>query len=292
MDAFLSAQYRYLFQTFSGRRSFKHKLFIVVEALQLLTRYKAWCRTLARPETDAVNTGNKRCTVILLSHNRPQNLPLLVAGALKNSFMQKVIVSNSNHKVRIAEHVKLVDPRLVLVDETKPTRPGYRFVLAAAEPGDYFLSVDDDIFPTPAQWAVFFKRLLDDEKVPHGLTGNLYLPGTASSNGSPFHHVSEKNTEVDVLIGAYAFTRRHLDRLFALAGQMGITDMTNLANGEDVLLSFAGAGRPKIHNLGSLFCCASTSLEGVALWRTLGDFWSDRVKLFEQTRAARVLKKS
>jgi len=28
-------------------------------------------------------------------------------------------------------------------------------------------------------------------------------------------------------------------------------------------------------------------LEGVALWRTLNDFWDERVNLFERTRAAR-----
>ena len=228
-----------------------------------------------------------QCTVILLSHNRPQNVSLLVEGALKNAFVSKVVVSNSNPNVRIADWVKTNDLRLFLLDETKPTRPGYRFVLAAQETGDYFISVDDDIFPAPRQWTEFFQCLLANEAVPHGLTGNLYKPGTASSNGSPFHHVAGGNVEVDVLIGAYAFTRRHLERLFELARRLKLGDMTNLANGEDILLSFAGEGRPKIHDVGKLFCCASTSLEGVALWRTLGDFWDERVRLFEAVSATR-----
>ena len=59
----------------------------------------------------------------------------------------------------------------------RPTRPGYRFVFAAQEADDYFISVDDDIFPAPRQWTEFFQCLLANEAVPHGLTGNLYKPG-------------------------------------------------------------------------------------------------------------------
>ena len=287
MNSFLSAQYRYLFQTFRARRSVRHKLFIGVEAVQLLLNYGALQRALKGHNPPPPNTGGKQCVVILLSHNRPQNLSLLVRGALKNSFISKVVVSNSNRHVRLADCIKINDPRLILVDETKPTRPGHRFVLAAQEAGDYFLSIDDDIFLTPKQWADFFQCLLANEADPHGLTGNLYQPGTASSNGSPFQHVSGVNVEVDVLIGAYAYTRRHLVRLFELARRLNLGDMTNMANGEDVLLSFAGERRPQIHNVGQVFCCASTSLEGVALWRTLNDFWDERVNLFERTRAAR-----
>ncbi len=287
MKSFLSEQYRYLLQTFPSRRSVKHKLFIGVEAVQLFARHIALQRDLKSHHAPESVGDGKQCTVILLSHNRPQNLQMIVQGALNNSFVRKVVVSNSNRKVEIVDWVKTTDHRLVLVDEVKPTRPGYRFVLAAQEPGDYFLSVDDDIFLTSRQWAKFFQCLLANEAVPHGLTGNMYQPGTASSNGSPFHHVGGKDVEVDVLIGAYAFTRHHLERLFELARRLDMNDMTNLANGEDVLLSFAGEGRSQIHDIGPLFCCASTSLEGVALWRTLHDFWNERTALFERARTSR-----
>lgn len=285
MNAFITGQYRYLFQTFPTRNSVRHKLLIGVEAVRLLMNYGAlqWAlrSRLALPDFDG-----KKCTVILLSHNRPQNLRVLVKAALKNTFVSKIIVSNSNRNVRISEWIQHEDPRLICIDETKPTRPGYRFVLATEAPGKYFLSVDDDIFLTPRQWAELFQCLLANEAVPHGLTGNLYK-SEISANGSPFHHVSEVNRDVDVLIGAYAFTRDHTQRLLKLANRLGLGDLTNLANGEDVLLSFAGEGRPQIHNVGSVFCCASTSLEGVALWRTLEGFWDERVKLYERVRQAR-----
>jgi hypothetical protein len=93
---------------------------------------------------------------------------------------------------------------------------------------------------------------------------------------------------VDVLIGAYAFTRQHLDRMFAIADTLGIGRMSDLRNGEDVLLSFAGAGRPRIHALGPFLTCASESAPGVALWQTHGNFWDERVRLFERAQAARL----
>ena len=69
----------------------------------------------------------------------------------------------------------------------------------------------------------FFEFLLADEKCPHGIIGQDYRPGTKSSNGSPFHHLTERDTEVDVLIGAYAFTREHLKRVFDLAAKIGVS---------------------------------------------------------------------
>jgi hypothetical protein len=254
--------------------------------LNLLKDYGHLKRAIREPDQAPI-AGGQQCVAVLLSHNRPQNIPLLVEAALQNSFVKKIIVSNSNRAVRMQDWIQVRDSRLMLVDEANPTRPGYRFVLAQAEVGDYFLSIDDDIFLTPCQWRGFFECLVRDPAVPHGLTGNYYRPGEKSSNGSPFHHVTETDTEVDVLIGAYAFTRQHLACLFQLSEYLGLGDLTHLANGEDLLLSLAGLGRPKIHDLGHIFCCASASLEGVALWRTLDDFWDERVRLFERAKAAR-----
>jgi hypothetical protein len=225
--------------------------------------------------------------VVLLSHNRPQNLEILVRGALQNGFVRKVIVSSSNPKFRMNDWIQIQDPRLVLVDETQKTLPGHRFVLAAAEPSEYFLSVDDDIFFTPKQWARFFECLLQDEEVPHGISGQLYRPGIDFSNGTAFHHRENTEEEVDVLIGAYAFTRVQLDNVFRLADSLHLGCLSGVGNGEDILLSFGGTRAPRIHDLGCPLLCASTSLRGVALWKTWENFWDQRVKLFEDARDAR-----
>jgi hypothetical protein len=284
---FLGAQFRYLFRSFPGRTKLWHRLYFFFEIFQLLGRY-AMLRIALRAAGPRLETGSSRCVVILLSHNRPQNLEILVRGALQNGFVSKVVVSNSNSKYRMADWINAHDTRLVLIDERQKTFPGHRFVLAAAEPGSYFLSVDDDIFFTPKQWARFFQCLLNNEAVPHGISGQIYRPGTLFSNGTPFHHRENTDEAVDVLIGAYAFTRAHLEQVFRLAKALELGCLSMVGNGEDILLSFAGRGAPRIHNLGSPLLCASTSLRGVALSQTRDNFWDERVKLFEQVRDVRI----
>jgi hypothetical protein len=285
--SFLKAQFQYMLRGFGGRKTFRRKASFMLEVGRLLRNNARMQRALAKP-APPIAAADKKCVVVLLSHNRPQNLPLLVLGALQNSFVSKVIVSNSNTKFRIRDWVNLNDSRLVLIDEQTPTAPGHRFVLADREPGDYFLSIDDDIFLTPPQWAAFFETLLADPEVPHGITGHIYRPGVPFTNGSEFHHIESVEAEVDVLIGAYAFTRTHLQCLFAMAETLGISSLTDVGNGEDIMLSFAGRRAARIHDLGPTFLCASTSLPGVALWATRQAFWNERVNLLESTRRARL----
>jgi hypothetical protein len=283
---FLGSQFRYLIQSFPQRKKLWHRLYFFYEMFRLVSKYIALRLALLRPGPP-IHTGGKTCVVVLLSHNRPQNLEILVRGALQNSFVKKIIVSNSNPKFRMADWVKVKDARLQMVDEKQKTLPGHRFVIAAAELGDYFLSVDDDIFFTPAQWANFFNFLLRDEEAPHGISGQLYHPDVLFSNGTVFHHRENTETDVDVLIGAYAFTRTHLERVFEQANALELGSLSKIGNGEDILLSFAGTKAARIHNLGQPLLCASTSLKGVALWKTWENFWDERVTLFEKVRATR-----
>jgi hypothetical protein len=236
--------------------------------------------------------GGKTCVAVLLTHNRPQNMSFLVQGALRNRFVTRVIVSNSNPEVKIRDWVASTDPRLSLIDETKPTEPGHRLVLARQTGAEYVLSVDDDIFLTPKQWKKFFEFLLADEQCPHGIIGNLYRSGTTSLDGSPFHRVAGRDTEVDVLIGAYAFTGEHLKRVFDLAAKIGVLDLSRFRNGEDILLSFGGTARPRIHPLQPIWFCASSSLPGVAIWKSDDDFWDERILTFQKAQEARLEMKS
>jgi hypothetical protein len=284
---FLRTQFAYLFRTYRQRRSWRHKLWILVEALVLLIRYGRLQFDLSFAPISATTLG-KTCVVILLSHNRPQNLSLLVRGALRTGFVDKVVVSNSNNQLRIAEWIDEVDSRLLLIDENKPTQPGHRLVLARQHGMRYIIALDDDIFLSPSQWQRLFACLIADEAVPHGITGNIYRPGTQSSNGSPFHHVTGVEQEVDVLIGAYAFTSEHLQRGFALADAIGIRDVSQVRNYDDILLSFTGVGRPCIHAIKPALLCASASLSGVALWRSDEQFWDERERVFQKIRTARL----
>jgi hypothetical protein len=97
---------------------------------------------------------------------------------------------------------------------------------------------------------------------------------------------------VDVLIGAFAFTSEHLQRLFDLAAKIGVSDLSRVRNGEDILLSFSGTTRPHIHALKPALFCASEGLPGVALWKTHDHFWDERVRMFEKVRDARLTMKT
>ena len=287
MKSFLRVQISYLLRTLPYRQSLRHKLWMLVQAVQLFAGYIRLQIGL-RFNRSVGPIDGKSCNVVLLTHNRPQNMWLLVEGALRNRFVTRVIVSNSNPGVKIRDWITSTDSRLVLIDEAVPTQPGHRLVLARESGAEYVLSIDDDIFLTPVHWKNFFEFLLTDEQRPHGMIGQVYRPGTKSSNGSPFHHVTARDTEVDVLIGAFAFTREHLKRVFDLAAKIGITDLSRVRNGEDILLSFSGTTRPQIHPVKPALFCASEGLPGVALWKSNKDFWHERVRLFEKARDMRL----
>ena len=285
MKGFLPAQVTYLFRTLRYRHNWRHKLWTLVQAMQLVVGYIRLKVTL-RFRGRAASIREKTCVAVLLTHNRPQNMWLLVKAALGNRFVTRVIVSNSNPQVKIRDWVASTDSRLTLVDETTPTQPGHRFVLARQTGAEYVLSIDDDIFLTPGQWKKFFEFLLSDERCPHGIIGQDFHPGTTSSNGSPFHHITGRDTDVDVLIGAFAFTNEHLKRVFDLAAKIGVSDLSQVRNGEDILLSFSGTTRPHIHPLKPALFCASAGLPGVALWKTHDHFWDERIRVFQKARDA------
>jgi len=285
MKGFLAVQVTYLFRTLPYRHSLQHKIWTLVQAVQLFVGYIRLKVTL-RFSTPTSPIRGKTCVAVLLTHNRPQNMWLLVEAALRNRFVTSVIVSNSNPQVKIRDWVASTDSRLTLVDETTPTQPGHRLVLARQTGAEYVLSIDDDIFLTPQQWKKFFEFLLSDEQCPHGIIGQDFHPGTMSSNGSPFHHITGRDTDVDVLIGAFAFTNLHLKRVFDLAAKIGVSDLSRVRNGEDILLSFSGVTRPHIHPLKPALFCASEGLPGVALWKTHDHFWDERIRVFEKVRDA------
>ena len=286
MNGFLRAQIGYLLRTLPYRQSWRYKLWTFVDAARLLLGYARLKVALHFRRSVAAISG-KTCVAVLLTHNRPQNMSFIVQGALGNRFVTKVIVSNSNPEVKIRDWVTSKDFRLTLIDEMVTTQPGHRFVLARETQAKYVLSIDDDIFLTPRQWQKLFESLLSNEQCPHGIIGQVYRPGTKSSNGSPFHHVVRREMEVDVLIGAYAFTHEHLKRVFELAAKVGISDLSQLRNGEDIILSFSGTTRSRIHRLNPALFCASEGLPGVAIWKSDAEFWGQRIRLFEEVRDAR-----
>jgi hypothetical protein len=282
---FLYHQYKALLQSLPERKGGFSKCYFAVDAVLLFRRYLLFLHSLRQSPRTSSGSG-KTCSVILLSHNRPYNLNFIVDTALRNQFVDRVVVSNSNRRVKIGEWVHIKDPKLVLIDETKDTGPGRRFALCCQSSCEYFLSVDDDIFLTPNQWKVLFEQLVLNDAVPHGIKGNQYEPKEQSSGFNVFNAFGLEQ-EVDVLVGAYAFTRQHLNCLLMLAEVLNIGQLSDLRNGEDILLSFSGTGKPRIHSIGRIMECASNSLRGVAISKTIDSFMEERARLFEKTGDAR-----
>ncbi len=270
---------------------------ILIESLRHPEQFPAWrwrsvfllkyCRFLAEstllPPVEI--PGPQRLTVALLSFRRVWNMQPLVRGLLRARFVEKVIVSNNNPEHRIRDWVRLEDPRLVLIDQPQRTPPGIRFELCRAAPGQYFATIDDDTFVSPGQLRELFLRLISHPQAPHGLRGEDYLPGAPTEAKGPWgDEVRNRETQVDVLNGVYAFTRAHCDALFRLAGELGLR-VPEVRNGEDVLLSHAGSERPFVHDLGPLTECLSAHQGDVSIFRTHPNFYREREALLLRLRA-------
>ena len=159
MKGFLRSQLSYLVRTLPYRHTWRHKLWTLVQAVQLFVGYIRLKITL-RFSRGAAPIRGKTCVAVLLTHNRPQNMCLLVQGALRNRFVTRVIVSNSNPQVKIRDWVASTDPRLTLIDE----RPQHNPVTDWFSPDRLGQSTSSRLtmisFSLPRQWTNFFEFLL------------------------------------------------------------------------------------------------------------------------------------
>ncbi len=237
---------------------------------------------VARPE---------KLTVVLLSYRRVWNMEPIVKGMLQADFVERVVVSNNNPAYRIRDWVRVNDDRVQLIDQPRPRAVGLRNELARSLPGEYFLSVDDDVFLTPEQLRRLFLALLANPEAPHGVRGENYVSATdAGGENAPWSgELRQLEGRADVVNGVYAYTRRHLEELFRLCAELGI-DLAELKNGEDVLLSFTGASRPYLHDLGPLTECLSAHQQSVSIFRSHPNFYAERRGLYERLTRLKVRK--
>jgi hypothetical protein len=217
------------------------------------------CRAVSVPSASKV-------TVVLTAYKkeRMRNLDPLVRSVLKCRFVEKVIVSNDNPDLRIADWVMVHDERLVLLDQ--PARRGckHRWELAQAENAAYTIAIDDDVLIHPKQLALLFTHLLDRQEVPHGLSGCKI----------PFEFHERQELEVDLLFEIYAVTREHVQAYFDTIEQLkarGTLPAEGLGKrGDFVVISHSGKARPVIHDVGFIARCASAYAEGVATFKEDG----------------------
>jgi hypothetical protein len=258
------------------------------------TRYLRW-QLNARFGPRVALEGPQKLTAILLSWKRVRNMQPIVRSLLRCDFIDRIIVSNNNPEYRIHDELRLRDERLQLIDQPQPRAPGIRFELARQQPGEYFISIDDDIFLYPEQVKQLFQALLSRPGCAHSHQGERYVgpdksPVAFEPDQPPGWEMCLRRFEghVDVINCVYAFTREHVAEMYRLAEQLHL-DVGALANGEDLLLSFSGEERPMIHDIGLVADCLTTHRLGVATWRTREDFFLERAELFLKVRAIKKL---
>ncbi|MDY7094468.1 MAG: hypothetical protein SX243_15970 [Acidobacteriota bacterium] len=269
-------------------RRLSHYLAATALAPRLILRFYRWVRTM-RTETIVPWDGPERCCVVLLSYRRPANIPLLVESFLRCDFVGQVVVSNNNPEVDLSGPLAVFDdPRLELIQQPKATKQGIRFALAQRHAGrfDFFFSPDDDRFLLPSQLRQLFAALVAEPEVPHGIEGEVRVQ-RGDWEGYPFRVGSVDNGRADHLTGYYAFTRLHLRRALETFEKLGWKELDKVGNGEDIVLSFAGDDRPRIHDLGKILECESWSLAGVATWMTHDDFFEQRKDLHDRLQERR-----
>ncbi|MEM7308281.1 MAG: glycosyltransferase family 2 protein [Planctomycetota bacterium] len=224
----------------------------------------------ARPE---------RLTVIVPAYGRLENLAPIVRSALCLPFLDRIIVVNGNPDARVAEWIP-EDPRVVPIDD-HGSGVGVRFSVASDHPADYYITFDDDMIPRPTQIARLFGALVEDPEVTHGMIGVRYT----GSDERPFEFgIRGREESVDLLNGCHAFTRQHLERYHELLEALDLPPSREVHNGEDIVMSAAGAGQPRVHRLGRWIQCPSTIDPTVAIHLRRPGFRTERLELFRRAR--------
>lgn len=254
--------------------------------LLYLSEYRRWQRAV-RASPRLTVPGPERLTIILLSYKRMRNMAPIVESLLLADFVERIVVSNNNPGVRIADWIGIRDERLRLLDQPVKTPPGIRFQLAQEDAGEYFLSIDDDVFLTPEQVRRLFLGMIARPGTAHGILGENYR-GPHKVGFPQYWEVDQRGFggQVDTLNTVYGFSRRLLPEMERLAGGLGL-DLSCLENGEDLLLSNSGDGRPYIHDVGPVTICLSAHRIGVATWASRKRFFTDRKELFLKLRSLR-----
>lgn len=201
---------------------------------------------------------------VLLVHERPANLDLQIRLLLAMPSIREVIVSNNNPAVRAERWTSVEDPRVTFRfdPEKNQTR---RYDIARNVEGEVFLFLDDDIFLRPGDLESMVEHLRDDPSVPVGMMGQVVDPDGTWQGG-----IQDDGARVDVLNRMYVCTADHVRRVFDCVERLGWTTEETFRNpADDVLVSFAGCGRPRI--VARPFVdCLSHNDTGIATFRQPG----------------------
>jgi hypothetical protein len=208
-------------------------------------------------------------TVLIAYYNpaRARHLPSQVRNLLKCSFVDRIVISNHNPRIDLAPLLAVPRNRVVLVSNKEERGCGYRWRVAQRFKCDYLIVIDDDMLLFPSQIARLFMHLVSEPSVPHGTCGMLQV-----AKGDLEYHAEQEMT-VDCLSEVYALTTTHLTRYAALEARLSqdiVTEEAIQCYADFAVISRTGAYKPKIHNVGHLFRCATFKETGIAVHRKDG----------------------
>jgi hypothetical protein len=212
----------------------------------------------------------ERATLILLSYKRLHNMQALVDCTRKVPFFDRIIVANNNVDVRIEDWVRTSDPRVTMWNQAGGGPAGTRYDIAYRTNGEYFLSVDDDIFLSPEQYQLLFEALLAEPQVPHGICGQMYFADASQEADLCFCPASAYRGPVTVLNRVYAFTKSHMREFFRLLQELGYKDVWEAGPIDDIVVSYSGDARPLSRFVGPVADCPLSNDRRVSVWRQEG----------------------
>jgi hypothetical protein len=204
--------------------------------------------------------------VIILNWKRPQNIGRIVRTASEALPAATIfVIDHGEGRDRLTGRDDI--PFDLCWLRIRPNAgPGVRFSLAAGWPFEHYLCLDDDIFLTAEQIRALMARLEEQPESAHGVVGHLLT--RYSGNETRMEFGVTRAGEISILNQVYAFSRKRAQATLKLAAVTGYRRWQDVVQTDDILLSCAGSSR--IHDLGSLATCGTSSADDIAMHRAPG----------------------
>ena len=234
-----------------------------------------------------------RFCAIVQSYKRPQNINRIVRILLACEFIDHVIVTNNNPDIDLRPYLGRAGDRLTLVQQTEKRPPAWRYEIAAQHPDyNWFISLDDDVFPFPKQLGLVITGLLENPIAPAGCFAEYFEEGRllAGKNVEYFEQgciVNSHDREGSCLRGqprslmwVYAFSKDHLRKYTQRLQELSLSNRQQFS--DDVILSMAGGYLPSVIPVGPLLRCHTSDTAGIANYKE-PDFHNDRLIRYQES---------
>ncbi len=203
--------------------------------------------------------------VVLLNYRRPQNIGRLVDAARAALPTAPIFILDQGDDEAFREREDIAWNEVRYERAAVNRGAGARVPLAASQPFDLWLAIDDDTFLTPAQIAALAARLAAEPDRAHGVRGERL---EYENGGFGFRSALEVvDAKLSILNQVYAFSRGQAERAIALAASLGWPAWDEIGPIDDILLSCASAKPPLCHDLGPFEICPTANTPGIAVWK-------------------------